>query len=388
MARFTLPRDIYYGVNSLQTLKTIKGKKAIIITRDDSLKQKGFIKNCIDYLEEAGIETSLFEGIEPDPSVDTVNKGAAAMLSFEPDWIIAIGGGATMDAAKAMWIFYEYPNISITDIKDPFAIPELRTKAKFIAIPTTSGTASEVSAFSIITDYDTKIRYPLTDYEITPDIAILDPALAQLMTPETAAYTGMDAFTHALEAYVAALSTPITDTLALKAMQMINYNLVNSYKKDKKAREDMHIAQCMAGMAFSNALLGIVHSMSHKTSGVLNVHHGFANAIYLPYVIDYNKSVCGSKYAEVANQLGLEGKTEDQLISSLKRRLNEINKSLNIPLNLKDLGVDEKFFFDNLDKIAENAESDACTGANPRRTTNNEFKKLFTSIYYGNEVDY
>ena len=388
MSRFTLPRDIYFGKNSLETLKGIKGKKAIIVIGGGSMKRFGFLQRTEAYLKEAGLEVEVFEGVEPDPSVETVMKGAEAMRNFQPDWIVSIGGGSPIDAAKAMWVFYEHPETTFDDIKDPFTIPELRNKARFIAIPSTSGTATEVTAFSVITDYTSKIKYPLADFEITPDIAIVDPDLALTMPKELTAHTGMDALTHATEAYVAALRSDFSDPLAIKAIQLIKDNLVNSYNGNEAARDKMHIAQCLAGMAFSNALLGIVHSMAHKTGPTFKISHGCANAIYLPYVIDFNKTVCMDRYAEIARCIGLEGNTEEELTQAYIDMIKQFNHELNIPLNLKDFGLDKVLFDENLDKISENAVKDACTGSNPRPTSKEEFARLFTCIYEGETVNF
>ena len=241
MARFTLPRDIYYGRGALDELKNLQGKKAIIVVGGGSMKRFGFLDRVVANLKEAGMETKLFEGVEPDPSVETVMKGAAAMREFEPDWIVSIGGGSPIDAAKAMWAFYEYPETKFEDLITPFKFPTLRTKAKFAAIPSTSGTATEVTAFSVITDYQKGIKYPLADFNITPDVAIVDPDLADTMPQTLTAHTGMDALTHAIEAYVSTLHTPFTDPLALKAIHMVFDYLPASYEGDKNARE------CFAG---------------------------------------------------------------------------------------------------------------------------------------------
>ena len=265
MARFTLPRDLYHGKGALEALKTFKGKKAIICVGGGSMKRFGFLQKAEDYLKEAGMEVKLFEGIEPDPSVETVMKGAAVMQEFEPDWIVAMGGGSPIDAAKAMWIKYEYPDITFEDMCKVFGIPALRNKAHFCAISSTSGTATEVTAFSIITDYEKGIKYPIADFEITPDVAIVDPDLAETMPQKLVAHTGMDAMTHAIEAYVSTANCDFTDPLALHAIKMIQSDLIPSYNGDMEKRDSMHNAQCLAGMAFSNALLGIVHSMAHKT---------------------------------------------------------------------------------------------------------------------------
>lgn len=388
MNRFTLPRDIYYGKGSLEVLKTLKGKRAVIVTGGSSMQKFGFLQKVENYLKEAGMEVKLIEGVEPDPSVETVMNGAAFMREFEPDWIISIGGGSPIDAAKAMWIFYEHPEVTFDDVKDPFTVPELRKKAKFVAIPSTSGTATEVTAFSVITDYKAQIKYPLADYNLTPDVAIVDSELAETMPQKLTAHTGMDALTHAIEAYVATLNSPFTDPLALKAITMINEYLLKSFEGDMKAREQMHIAQCLAGMAFTNALLGITHSMAHKTGAVFHIPHGCANAIYLPYVIDFNKKASGQRYAEIAKALGLNGNSEDELIDALTSLIKDMNKNMAIPSTLKEYGIAEEDFNANLDRISANAVEDACTGSNPRPITVEEMKKLFARIFTGEKVNF
>ncbi len=393
MARFTLPRDIYHGAGCLEELKNLKGKKAILVLGGGSMKRFGFVDRALGYLKEAGMEVRLFENVEPDPSVETVKKGAQAMLEFEPDWIISMGGGSPIDAAKAMWAFYEYPDITFEDLITPFSFPTLRTKAKFCAIPSTSGTATEVTAFSVITDYEKGIKYPLADFNITPDVAIVDPDLAQTMPAKLTAHTGMDALTHAIEAYVSTANCEFTDALALRAIQMVFEYLPDSFKGDKVAREKMHDAQCMAGMAFSNALLGIVHSMAHKTGAAFStghIPHGEANAIYLPYVIKYNAKdeVAAQRYANIAKFVGLEGNTTEELIQALRDKIDAYNVTLNIPKTLKNFGIVEDEFKEKLSTIATNAIGDACTGSNPRQPSQEEMEKLLTCIYYGNEVDF
>lgn len=388
MARFTLPRDIYHGEGALETLKTLKGKRAFIVVGGGSMKKFGFLQKVEDYLKEAGMEIELFEGVEPDPSVETVMKGAEAMRSFEPDWIVAMGGGSPIDAAKAMWIFYEYPEFTFEQAVVPFGLPELRQKAKFIAIPSTSGTATEVTAFSVITDYKAKIKYPLADFNITPDIAIVDPALAQTMPKTLVAHTGMDALTHAIEAYTASLRSNFSDPLALKAIEMVRDYLVDSYNGCEKSRNLMHEAQCLAGMAFSNALLGIVHSMAHKTGAVFHIPHGCANAIFLPYVIEYNRSKCEDRYADIARMLKLKGNTDAELTNSLIEMINGLNTALSIPHSMKEYGVTEEDFRANLEFIAYNAVLDACTGSNPREIDDKTMERLFECTYYGNKVDF
>ena len=388
MSRFTIPRDIYYGKGALENLKNLKGKKAIIVLGGGSLKRFGFVDKVVSYLSEAGIETQLFENVEPDPSVETVMKGAEVMQKFNPDWIVAMGGGSPIDAAKAMWTFYEYPEIKFEDLIIPFNFPELRKKAKFVAISSTSGTATEVTAFSVITDYSTGIKYPLADFNIVPDIAIVDPQLALTMPKKLTAHTGMDALTHAIEAYVSKYNSAFTDPLALQAIKMVFENLLSSYEGDEKSRENMHNAQCIAGMAFSNALLGIVHSMAHKTGAAFStghIPHGCANAIYLPYVIQFNINV-KNRYAEIARYIGLEGKDDNELTNKLIEKIRDYNRKLEIPLNLKDFGIKEDEFKEKVKKIAELAVKDACTISNPREISNEEMEKVLIATYYGEDI--
>ncbi len=392
MSRFTLPRDLYYGKGSLDVLKTIKGKKAIVVVGGGSMKRFGFLDKVCNNLKEAGMEVRLFEGVEPDPSVETVMKGAAAMREFEPDWIVSIGGGSPIDAAKAMWVFYEYPNTTFEEIIQPFSFPELRQKARFLAIPSTSGTATEVTAFSVITDYQKGVKYPLADFNITPDVAIVDPELAETMPQTLTAHTGMDALTHAIEAYVSTMNSPFTDPLAMRAISMVFEYLPDSYNGDKNAREQMHYAQCMAGMAFSNALLGIVHSMAHKTGAAYStghIPHGCANAIYLPYVIQYNAKDATAKqrYADIARTVGLIG-DDDQLVKALCEKIDSYNVRLNIPKTLKEFGVNEEEFLQKLPSVAELAVGDACTGSNPRSITPAQMADLLKCCYYGTPVNF
>ena len=388
MYRFTLPRDLYHGKDALSSLKTLEGKKAIVVVGGGSMKRNGFLDKAVDYLKEAGMEVKLFEGVEPDPSVDRVMKGAAVMREFEPDWIVAMGGGSPIDAAKAMWIKYEYPDTTFEDMCKVFGLPKLRKKAHFCAVSSTSGTATEVTAFSIITDYEKGIKYPIADFEITPDVAIVDPELAETMPVKLVAHTGMDAMTHAIEAYV---STANCDYLP------------GSYKCDMVAREQMHYAQCLAGMAFSNALLGIVHSMAHKTGAAFeggHIIHGAANAMYLPKVIKFNAKdeTAAKRYAFIADFLHLGGNTQDEKIDNLIAMLRKMNDELNIPHCIKNYGegglpaetgfVSEEEFKAKLHDIAANAILDACTGSNPRQPSQEEMEKLLTCCYYDTEVDF
>ena len=405
MARFTLPRDIYHGENALEALKTFTGKRAIVCVGGGSMKRFGFLDRVCAYLKEAGMETRVFEGIEPDPSVETVMKGAAVMAEFKPDWIVAIGGGSPIDAAKAMWIKYEYPETTFEDMCKVFGLPKLRTKAKFCAISSTSGTATEVTAFSIITDYQKGIKFPIADFEITPDVAIVDPALAETMPKKLVAHTGMDAMTHAIEAYVSTANCAYTDPLAIFALSSIQKDLVPSFNGDMTSRHAMHNAQCLAGMAFSNALLGIVHSMAHKTGAAFadygaHIIHGAANAMYLPKVIAFNAKdpTALKRYGEIADFMGLGGATDEEKVKLLIAKLRQMNDQLNIPHSINHYGKDglpaetgfvpEEVFKARLHDIAVNAIADACTGSNPRQPSVEEMEKLLTCCFYDTEVDF
>ncbi|SHH35351.1 iron-containing alcohol dehydrogenase [Tepidibacter thalassicus] len=388
MARFTIPRNVYFGEGVIEELKNLKGKRAVIVIGGGSIKKSGALDKIEGYLKEAGMEIKLIEGVESDPSVDTVMRGVKIMQEFEPDWIVGVGGGSPIDAAKAMWVFYEYPEFTFEEAAKPFNLPQLRTKAKFAAVTTTSGTGTEVTSFSVITDNKTGVKYPIADYNITPDIAIVDTNLVQTMSPKLVAHTGMDALTHAFEAYVSKVKNEFTDALAMKSIEIMKENIVKSYNGNKEARSKMHLAQCLAGMSFSNAILGIVHSMSHKTGKIFNIPHGCANAIYLPYVIQFNKKTAGKTYADISRRLGLSGNSEDELVNSLVEMVRDFNKKMNIPLTLKEFGINEEFFNEKLEEIATTSVVDPCTGTNPRDISIEEMKKLFICTYYGNEVEF
>ena len=401
MQRFTLPRDLYHGKGALEALKSFEGKKAIICVGGGSMKRFGFLDKAEAYLKEAGMEVKLFEGIEPDPSVETVMKGAAAMAEFEPDWIVAIGGGSPIDAAKAMWIKYEYPDITFEDMCKVFGIPKLRKKAHFCAISSTSGTATEVTAFSIITDYEKGIKYPIADFEITPDVAIVDPELAETMPQKLVAHTGMDAMTHAIEAYVSIMATDYTDGLAMKAVKLVFENLPSAYENganDPKAREEMANASCMAGMAFANAFLGVNHSMAHKLGAFHHLPHGVANAVILTEVMRYNAAEVPTKmgtfsqyqyphalarYAELGRFAGCTGKDDKEVFENFIAKLEDLKEKIGIKKTIKDYGIDEKYFLDTLDDMCEQAFNDQCTGANPRYPLMKEIKEIYLKCYYG-----
>lgn len=404
MGRFTNPRDLYFGEGARHEVKNLKGKRAVIVSGGSSMRRGGFLDDIENDLKSAGFEVAHIEGVESDPSVETVMSGAAKMSEFQPDWIIAIGGGSPIDAAKAMWIKYEYPETTFEDMCKVFGLPELRTKAHFCAISSTSGTATEVTAFSIITDYQKGVKYPLADFQITPDVAIVDPELTYGMPVKLVAHTGMDALTHAIEAYVSTVASMYTDGDALHAIREIVEWLPKSYAGDKEGRQHMHDAQCLAGIAFSSGLLGIVHSMAHKTGAAFSgghIIHGCANAMYLGKVIQFNArdERAKTRYAFIAKEiLHLEGNTEDELVEALVQKIRDINDALNIPQGIKNYGeggtksetsiIDEKEFFEKTPEVARLAIEDACTLSNPRKPTQEEMEQLLKCVYFDLPVEF
>ena len=404
MGRFTNPRDLYFGEGARHEVKNLKGERAVIVTGGGSMRRGGFLQDVENDLREAGFEVKLIEGVESDPSVETVMNGAAVMSEFQPDWIIAIGGGSPIDAAKAMWIKYEYPETTFEDMCKVFGLPKLRTKAHFCAISSTSGTATEVTAFSIITDYSKGIKFPIADFEITPDVAIVDPELTYTMPAKLCAHTGMDALTHSIEAYVSTAGSAYTDANALYAMREIVEWLPKSYQGDKEARQHMHDAQCIAGIAFSSGLLGIVHSMAHKTGAAFtgdHIIHGCANAMYLGKVIQFNAkdARAKSRYAYIAKEVfHLAGETEDELVAALVQMIRDLNDKIDIPQGIKNYGkggvkadesiIDYAEFEEKKSRIAVDAIGDACTGSNPRQPTPEEMEKLLECVYNDVDVDF
>ncbi|HIY51032.1 MAG TPA: iron-containing alcohol dehydrogenase [Candidatus Olsenella avicola] len=404
MGRFTNPRDLYFGEGARHEVKNLKGERAVIVTGGGSMRRGGFLQDVENDLKEAGFEVKLIEGVESDPSVETVMNGAAVMSEFQPDWIIALGGGSPIDAAKAMWIKYEYPETTFEDMCKVFGLPKLRTKAHFCAISSTSGTATEVTAFSIITDYAKGIKFPIADFEITPDVAIVDPELTYTMPAKLCAHTGMDALTHSIEAYVSTAGSAYTDANALYAMREIVEWLPKSYQGDKEARQHMHDAQCIAGIAFSSGLLGIVHSMAHKTGAAFtgdHIIHGCANAMYLGKVIQFNAkdARAKSRYAYIASEVfHLAGATEDELVAALVQMIRDLNDKIDIPQGIKNYGkggvkadesiIDYAEFEEKKSRIAVDAIGDACTGSNPRIPTPEEMEKLLECVYNDVDVDF
>ncbi len=388
MNQFSVPRDIWYGKGALARLKSLQGSRAMLVIGGGSMRKLGFLDKAVAYLHEAGLATQVVDNVEPDPSVQTVLRGAAQMADFGPDWIIGLGGGSAIDAAKAMWVFYEHPQARFEEVIELDGVPPLRQKARFAAIPSTSGTASEVTTSAVISDYSTQTKYALDSKALIPDLAILDSELAEAMPPQLAAYTGMDALTHALEAYVATLANPFSDGMALEAVKLIFRYLEASCQGNAEAREYLHTAQCMAGIAFSNSMLGITHSMAYATGLVFSIAHGAGNALYLPYVLRYNAKAAAARYATLARYLGLPGKSDAELAAELCRAVAKLNRTLGVPQSLKAFGVPEGQFRDNLANIVEKAMLDPCTETNPRPCTAAQMEELFLAAYAGSEVNF
>ncbi len=382
LSSFRIPKDIVFGKDALNYLSNLEGKKAMIVTGGNSMKKFAFLDKSKELLEKANLQVEIFDGVEANPSVETVIKGAEAMTSFEPDWIVALGGGSALDAAKIMWVFYEHPNLKFEDIIEPGTIPTLRNKAKLVAIPSTSGTASEITAFSVITDTVNHIKYPLVSPEITPDIAILDPALPAKMPKHITANTGMDVLAHAIEAYVSTGASVYTDALAIQSIKLVFDNLVEAYNDgdNMEARNNMHNASALAGMAFTNASLGLIHSLAHKIGGEFGITHGLTNAILLPYIVEFNR-----KSTDKITKLEKELK-----INSLPDYIKELNKKLDIPLNLKDVtevNIEEDQFKEVLERMSENAYADPCTATNPRESDPKTIETIYKAAYYGKDID-
>ncbi len=381
MQSFKVPPSIVFGEESLNHLATIKGKRAMIVTGGSSMKRFGFIDQTIEILKGNGIESQVFDGVEPNPSVETVLAGAKAMQDFQPDWIVAIGGGSAIDAAKIMWCFYEHPGLTFEEIIPVGSMPELRKKARFAAIPSTSGTATEITAFSVITDTKNHIKYPIVSAEIVPDVAIVDPALPAKMPAHITAHTGMDVMTHSVEAYVSIAANSYTDPLAMESIELTYKWLKKAYDKgdDMEARYHMHNASTLAGMAFSNVSLGLVHSLAHKIGGEFGVTHGLANAILLPYVIKHNK-LSTDKYEAIEKRLG---------VARLEVAIKEMNKILGIADNFKavtEVEMSEEKFNEVLERMSSNAHADPCTLTNPGQPTVEDVKKIYRQAFYGEEL--
>lgn len=411
MQWFKVPPKIYFEYDSIQYLEKMNYISKAFIVTDPTMVKLGYVDKILYYLRkrEQYCHTKIYSDVEPDPDVDTILRGVEQMREFQPDVIIALGGGSAIDAAKGMWLFYEHPETTFDGLKQKFMdirkrvvkFPNLGAKAKFVAIPTTSGTGSEVTAFSVITDKKNgNIKYPLTDYALRPDVAIIDPQFVMSLPKSATADTGIDVLTHAIEAYVSNMANDYTDGLALQAIDLVFDYLKRAYdngSNDELAREKMHNASCIAGMAFTNSFLGLNHSMAHKLGGEFHIPHGRANAILLPYVIAYNAEkptkfatfpkyeyfIADERYAKIAKFLGLGGKTTKESIENLINAIKQLNKDLNLPATIQEAGVNEQEFLSKLDALAEHAHDDQCTGANPRYPLVEEIKEVFLKAYYG-----
>ncbi len=372
--------ELMFGKDCLEHLKTLKGTRALIVTGGSSMIKSGILQSVIDLLSEAGIKSEVFSGVEPDPLFSTVYRGAEAMKAFCPDIIIGLGGGSAMDAAKAMWVYYEHPELTkLSDIVPPNPIPKLRNKAILVCIPSTSGTASEVSRSVVITDDETHVKYGIGNMEMMPDIAICDPKVTVTMPPAITAETGMDALTHALEALVSKRANYLSNILASAAAKDIIHFLPKAYKDGANLdyRETMLNASMAAGMAFTNVSLGIVHSMAHTLGSFFGISHGLADAVILPYVMTFNQAdeSASNSYAALAKELGVQ-----DLVAEIK----ELNGTLGIANSLKELIKDQAAYMGKLDEMAEMAKNDGCTKTNPIIPTVEELKALFIKVYSGN----
>lgn len=412
MQWFKVPEKIYFEAGSIAYLEKMPEITKAFIVTDESMVKLGYVDKILYHLRKRNeyVHSEIFSDVESDPSFATIKRGVAAMNSFQPDVIIALGGGSAIDAAKGMWLFYEYPDADVEGMKLKFMdirkrtykFPKLGIKAKMVAIPTTSGTGSEVTSFAVISDKEKNMKYPLADYELTPDVAIIDPDLVMSLPKSITADTGMDVLTHAIEAYVSNMASDYTDGLSEKAAELVFNYLKEAYEHgdNKTAREKMHNASCIAGMSFTNAFLGLNHSIAHKLGGEFHIAHGRANAILLPYVIKYNSQkptkfvsfpkyeyfIADEKYANLARKLGLNASTTEEGVNSLIRAIQKLNAELNEPKSIQEAGIDEKEFLAKVDELADKAFSDQCTTANPRVPLVPEIKQILLDAYYGAEI--
>ena len=409
MQWFKIPEKIYFEPGSIQYLEKMPDIERAFIVTDEGMVKLGYVDKILYHLRKRQqyVHSEIFSDVESDPSFDTIKKGVEAMKSFKPDVIIALGGGSPIDAAKGMWLFYENPDADVEGLKLKFMdirkrtykFPKLGTKCKMVAIPTTSGTGSEVTSFAVITDKQKNKKYPLADYELTPDVAIVDPDLVMSLPKSVTADTGMDVLTHAIEAYVSNMASDYTDGLAEKAVELVMQYLEKAYDNgsDKTAREKMHNASTIAGMAFTNAFLGVNHSLAHKIGAEFHLPHGRINAILLPYVIRYNASkptkfvsfpkyeyfIADKKYAMLAKKVGLPADTVEEGVENLIQKVKELNHHLNIPKSLQEAGIVEQEFLAKVDLLADRAFEDQCTTANPRVPLVSELKQILLDSYYG-----
>ncbi len=383
MAKLYQTQDLYHGLGSIEELKNISGKRAIIVIGGKSVKENGSLAKVQSILDEIGIEHSIFEGVEADPSIETVRRGAEAFLSFQPDWIIGLGGCSAIDAAKAMWAIYEHPELSYDQMKQICGIPALRNKARFAAIPSTSGTGTEITALAVITDREKGVKYPIVSHELLPDLAIVDGELCKSMPPDVTANTGLDALTHCIEAYVSNIDDNYADALAKAGTEMIFANLITAYNEPQNgvARQNMHDASCMGGYAFTNVWLGIAHSLAHQIGARFGIPHGCANAIVLPNVIRYNSKSTG-KYQALAKAID-KADAED-----LAQAVEQLRSSVNVAQSIQACNVPEESWKSQVKEMAEHAMADPCTSFNPRVLNLEDMEQIFMCCYYGEKVSF
>lgn len=387
MWEITVPRTIAAGEGALEYLKQVEGNRALIVT-GKTVKKMGFADKVTNYLKEAGIRSEAFE-VEPEPSVETVIKGAEVARNYGPDLIIGLGGGSNIDAAKAIWVLYERPDLEAGSI-NPFIKLGLRKKARLIGIPTTSGSGSEATWATVITNPAEERKMELANKELVPDIAIVDPEFPRTMPRKLVAETGFDALTHAIEAYVAPVGNAFSDALAIEPIKLVFKYLRRSYgnPEDNEAKAKMHIAATMAGMAFTNSEVGVVHALGHVTGGVLKVTHGRAMAIILPYSVEYNAKVAMQKYAEIAKAVGIEAETDDEAVEKLVEALRQLQRELEEPASLREAGIRREEFEKKLDDLANKAIKSVVLRGNPRPLNLEEARKLFTYIFEGKKIDF
>lgn len=382
MKTFRIPRDVVFGWGSLAYLKDLKGKKALIVT-DPGLVAAGVVDQAESYLKEAGLETRVFADCEPDPPRSVVDAGVKVMNEFQPDWIVGVGGGSAIDAAKTMWVFYEDPNTTWDTVFG--VVPPLRNKAKFVAVATTSGTGTEVTCAAVITNKDVTptVKQVVASNEITPDIAIADPEVASKMPPKVTAATGMDALVHAIESYTSIAATEVDKALASRAIRMIFRSLSKAVAdgRNQVAREDVSTASLMAAMAFTNSFLGIVHSLAHQLGTQYGFPHGLANSIMLPYVIRFNSVAVRELYEEVADELKLDYTDARDAVNQLIEAIYQLQEDTGLPHTIQEAGVDEKTFNADLDNLAANAINDICVFCNPRVPSLDDMKALYRMAF-------
>jgi alcohol dehydrogenase class IV len=383
MAKFIVPKEIFHGLGSLENLKELKGSKAVIVIGGSSVKKNGVLEKAQNLLSEAGIRSVVFGGVEADPSIDTVLKGAESFTEEQPDLIVGLGGCSAIDAAKAMWVYYEYPESKLEELAAPFAVKTMRNKATFVAIPTTSGTGTEITGLSVITDREKGTKYPIVSHELTPDVAIVDGELCSTMPAHVTANTGLDALSHGVEAYVSNIADRYNDSLAKGSIDLVFKNLTTAVKEPEnlEARQAMHDASCMAGMAFTNVWLGIVHSMSHQIGGTFGVPHGCGNAILMPNVIRFNSKET-EKYTELAALFGKSTAEE------FAQEVSDLRAAAGVVGSLKEYGIDEKEWEEKLDTLTQHAMDDPCTLFNPRKPTFNEIKAIYQACYEVTSIDF